>query len=112
MPDAEIAVKLLNRLLLSPGAMSSQYLDVLREGRLSFSHLIGRVMVDDLSLAYPFDLEMLTFSDGSRALRMCAEGGPGRWTDWTSLAPALTDIQSAEMSRKAEREAALIMQNF
>jgi hypothetical protein len=111
MLDAEIAVKLLNRSLLSSGTMISQYLDVLREGRLAFGHQIGRVMVDDLSNSYPFDLEMLTFSDGSRALRICTEDVPGGWTDWTSLAPAQTESRSAELSRRADREVASRMQN-
>ncbi|MEN8503570.1 MULTISPECIES: hypothetical protein [Paraburkholderia] len=112
MLDAEIAVKLLNRLLLSSGAVGSQYLEMLREGRLNFSHQIGRVMVDDLSNAYPFDIEMLIFSDGSRALRICTEACPRRWTDWVALAPASSETRSNEMSRKSDLEAARFLQSY
>jgi hypothetical protein len=85
MFDAEIAAKLLNRAMARATDESrGRHLDVLREGALVFSHRIANVMVDDSSSETPLQIELLTFGDGSQALRIRA-GNPGAsWSEWVS----------------------------
>ncbi|WP_433706020.1 hypothetical protein [Paraburkholderia sacchari] len=85
MFDAEIATKLLNR-ATSVGSEGDceRYLDVLREGSLSFSHRIARVVVDDSSSDLPLEVELLTFCDESQALRIRTGNVNASWSEWAS----------------------------
>ena len=88
MFDAEIAAKLLNRWAIKPPfAQHDNYLDLLHEGNLKFTHQAGRVSLGEKTTTNPFDLESLMFVDGSRALRIRTSGPASEWTQWTSLEP-------------------------
>jgi hypothetical protein len=85
MFDAEIAAKLLNRAMSgATGESSARYLDLLREGQLDFSHRMARLSVDDSSSEVPLEIELLTFSDGSQALRIRTGRAHGIWSAWVS----------------------------
>ncbi len=88
MFDAEAAVTLLNncaeRVLSESGDM---YLDVLREGNLTFTHergFVGTPGIDDITVCLA---ESLYFRDGSRALRVTSPHSASGWTHWTALQP-------------------------
>jgi hypothetical protein len=88
MFDAEIAAKLLNRWTIKrPFSEHDNYLDLLREGNLKFTHQAGRVSLGEKTTTNPFDLESLVFADGSRALRIRTLGLASDWTQWTALEP-------------------------
>jgi hypothetical protein len=85
MFDAEIAAKLLNRAVSAAvGESDARYLDVLREGQLNFSHRVARLSVEDSSSEVPLEIELLTFSDGSQALRIRTGRAHANWSEWVS----------------------------
>ncbi|MEK2607397.1 hypothetical protein [Burkholderia arboris] len=87
MFDAEIAAKLLNRgTSQASDDCGMQYLDVLREGLLDFSHRSERLAVEDTGSEVPREIEWLTFGDGSRALRIRTDDAPTCWSEWVSIA--------------------------
>ena len=87
MFDAEIAAKLLNRgTSQASDDCDMQYLDVLREGLLDFSHRIERLAVKDSGSEVPCEIEWLTFRDGSRALRIRTDDVQTCWSEWVSIA--------------------------
>ena len=87
MFDAEIAAKLLNRgTSQASDECGRQYLDVLREGQLDFSHRIERLDVEGAGSEVPREIEWLTFGDGSRALRIRTDDAQTGWSEWVSIA--------------------------
>jgi hypothetical protein len=85
MFDAEIAAKLLNRAVsAATGESSARILDLLREGQLDFSHRMARLSVDDSSSDVPLEIELLTFPDGSQALRIRTGRAHAIWSEWVS----------------------------
>ncbi|EMN5127579.1 hypothetical protein [Burkholderia contaminans] len=87
MFDAEIAAKLLNRgTSQASDECGVQYLDVLREGLLDFSHRIERLAVQDAGSEVPREIEWLIFRDGSRALRIRTDDVHTCWSEWVSIA--------------------------
>ena len=85
MFDAEVAAKLLNRAVSgATGESSARYLDLLREGQLDFSHRMARLSVDDSSSDVPLEIELLTFADGSQALRIRTGRAHAVWSQWVS----------------------------
>ena len=88
MLDAEIAATLLNRWdreRAYPGDQSS--LDLLQEGKLHFRHEGGDVHAHGTDADRRLRVECLTFTDGSRALRVTDADGQSRWTQWTAAEP-------------------------
>jgi hypothetical protein len=86
MFDAEIAAKLLNRgTSQASDECGRQYLDVLREGQLDFSHRIEHLAVEGAGSEVPREIEWLTFGDGSRALRIRTDDGQTGWSEWVSI---------------------------
>jgi hypothetical protein len=88
MLDAEIAATLLNRWdrkRACPGGQPP--LELLREGRLHFRHEGGDVHADDTPADRRLRVECLTFTDGSRALRVTDADGQSGWTRWTAAEP-------------------------
>jgi hypothetical protein len=84
--DAEIAARLLNRGTSQASDESEmQYLDVLREGLLDFSHLIERLPAADVGSGVPREIEWLIFRDGSRALRIRTDDAQKCWSEWVSI---------------------------
>jgi len=97
MFDAEIAAKLLNRgASRAVGEVSERYLDVLREGQLNFFHRIARVSVDDSSSEVPLEIELLTFRDGSQALRIRTGHANAIWSEWVSTTQVSNNQSLAE----------------
>jgi hypothetical protein len=88
MFDAEIAATLLNRWdrkRAHPGDQSS--LDLLQEGKLHFRHEGGDVHAHGTDADWCLRVECLTFTDGSRALRVTDADGQSGWTRWTAAEP-------------------------
>ncbi|MDT6997643.1 hypothetical protein [Burkholderia cenocepacia] len=100
MFDAEIAAKLLNRgTSQASDECGMQYLDVLREGLLDFSHGIERLAVQDAGSEVPREIEWLTFGDGSRALRIRTDDAQTCWSEWVSIAKS-GDVKSIKSAKK------------
>ena len=90
MYDAEIAATLLNRWATrSSTADFDTYLDLLREGNLSFTYQFGHVREAGVPEASAFNIESLVFGDGSRTLRVEAPDRTPRWTRWAAVEPLL-----------------------
>src|SRR5260370_35538871 len=88
MFDAEIAATLLNRWdrkRAYPGDQSP--LDLLEEGKLRFWHEGGDVHAHGNEADRLLRVECLTFTDGSRALRVTDADGQSGWTRWTAAEP-------------------------
>jgi len=88
MFDAEIAATLLNRWdrkRAYPGDQSP--LDLLEEGKLRFWHEGGDVHAHGNEADRRLRVECLTFTDGSRALRVTDADGQSGWTRWTAAEP-------------------------
>ncbi|HZZ11921.1 MAG TPA: hypothetical protein VFE79_14630 [Paraburkholderia sp.] len=88
MYDAEIAATLLNRWASRPPAVDiDAYLDLLREGNLSFTYQSGHVREAGRDEGRVFTIESLVFVDGSRTLRVEAPDQSPRWTRWAAVEP-------------------------
>ncbi|MDR6471392.1 hypothetical protein [Paraburkholderia graminis] len=88
MCDAEIAAVLLNRCTAQPfDNEEPAYLDILREGNLSFKHVVSFVGPRDIPDPEACHAESIIFADGSRALRISPVAGDSGWTRWTALQP-------------------------
>jgi hypothetical protein len=88
MFDAEIAATLLNRWgHEQPGVHRHSPLELLTEGKLSFSRQIGKIWPVPVSGESEQDIECLIFADGSRALRLWHAGGGSGWTRWAPIEP-------------------------
>jgi hypothetical protein len=88
MFDAEIAATLLNRWdRKRPCPAGQPSLEVLREGKLHFRHEGGDLLADSTDADRRLRVECLTFTDGSRALRVTDGDGQGGWTRWTAAEP-------------------------
>ncbi|AXL49075.1 hypothetical protein DSC91_000753 [Paraburkholderia caffeinilytica] len=90
MYDAEIAATLLNRWTARSSTTDFDvYLELLREGNLSFTYQSGHVRDAGIEEAGAFNIESLVFGDGSRALRVEAPDQTPRWTRWVAVEPLL-----------------------
>ncbi|MBV8627519.1 MAG: hypothetical protein JO371_06560 [Paraburkholderia sp.] len=99
MFDAEIAAKLLNRWNRSRGQPEGHSaLALLHEGKLHFKHGSGDVRAADPAADRCLSIEWLTFSDGSRALRVAVPNEQGGWSPWTATEP----IEKHEMCASDE----------
>jgi hypothetical protein len=88
MFDAEIAATLLNRWEHEqPAVHSHSPLELLREGKLSFSRHIGKIWAVPVTGESGLDIECLMFADGSRALRLWHTGADAGWTRWAPVEP-------------------------
>ncbi|WP_321811815.1 MULTISPECIES: hypothetical protein [unclassified Burkholderia] len=100
MFDAEIAAKLLNRATSQASDdCGMQYLDVLREGLLDFSHRTERLVVEDAGSDVSREIEWLTFGDGSRALRIRTDDVQMCWSEWVSIVKS-GDVKSIKSVKK------------
>lgn len=100
MFDAEIAATLLNRWdrkYAYPGDRSS--LDLLQEGKLHFRHEGGDVHAHGTDAGRRLRVECLTFTDGSRALRVTDADGQSGWTRWTAAEPVRTYSPPVSMEK-------------
>ncbi|RKE38157.1 hypothetical protein B0G76_4454 [Paraburkholderia sp. BL23I1N1] len=96
MYDAEIAATLLNRWATrSSTADFDVYLDLLREGNLSFTYQSGHVREAGLEEGSALNIETLVFDDGSRTLRVEAPDRTPRWTRWAAVEPLLPATSEA-----------------
>jgi hypothetical protein len=99
MLDAEIAVTLLNRWAGRPPTDEAEtYLELLREGGLTFAHHLGHVVTQGDASARACEVESLLFEDGSRAVRIGAHTTPVQWTRWAALVP--TDETAQETAQE------------
>jgi hypothetical protein len=106
MYDAEIAATLLNRWATRSSTTDfAAYLELLREGNLSFTFQSGHVrevgveacleagiesgVGADTEAGSAFNIESLVFGDGSRTLRVEAPDQTPRWTRWAAVEPLL-----------------------
>jgi hypothetical protein len=90
MYDAEIAATLLNRWAARSSTTNfDAYLDLLREGNLSFTYQCGHVCDAGVEEASACHIESLVFGDGSRTLRVEAPDSTPRWTRWAAVEPLL-----------------------
>jgi hypothetical protein len=102
MYDAEIAATLLNRWATRSSTTDfDAFLELLREGNLSFTYQSGHVRERDMAAGLAagietdieegsaFNIESLVFGDGSRTLRMEAPDRALRWTRWAAVEPLL-----------------------
>lgn len=90
MYDAEIAATLLNRLATRSSTTDfDTYLELLREGNLSFTYQSGHVREAGVEEGSAFHIESLVFDDGSRTLRVEAPDRTPRWTRWAAVEPLL-----------------------
>lgn len=88
MFDAQIAATLLNRWDGKRACPEGQPpLELLREGKLHFKHEGGDVHANDTPADGRLRFECLTFTDGSRALRVTDADGRSGWTRWTVAEP-------------------------
>ena len=88
MFDAEIAATLLNRWEHQQPAFDSHLpLELLREGKLTFSRHIGKMWAVPVTGESGRGIECLMFADGSRALRLWHTGGNSGWTRWAPIEP-------------------------
>jgi len=89
MHDAEVAATLLNRWQRSNRSDgSTSAVDLLREGGLSFKRYAGVCTDTSDEFIDGVEIECLTFSDGSRALRMKPRGAIDSSIGWASVAPS------------------------
>ncbi|MGF6758092.1 hypothetical protein P3T16_005513 [Paraburkholderia sp. GAS42] len=85
MFDAEIAVKLLNRIATSsPWHTCQRHLELLREGNFQFVRQFGHCDIGTGLETSEFDFESLAFADGSRAVRIHAQNRTTPWTSWVT----------------------------
>jgi hypothetical protein len=106
MYDAEIAATLLNRWATRSSTTDfATYLELLREGNLSFTYQSGHVREVGIEAAIEagieagvesgteagsaINIESLVFGDGSRTLRVEAPDRTPRWTRWAAVEPLL-----------------------
>jgi hypothetical protein len=94
MYDAEIAATLLNRWATRSSTTDfDAYLELLREGNLSFTYQSGHVrdggFEAGIEAGSAFNIESLVFGDGSRTLRVEAPDSTPRWTRWAAVEPLL-----------------------
>ncbi|MDE1007765.1 MAG: hypothetical protein OSB38_19040 [Paraburkholderia fungorum] len=90
MYDAEIAATLLNRWATRSSTTDfDTYLDLLREGNLSFTYQSGHVREAGVEEGSAFNIESLVFDDGSRTLRVEDPDRTPRWTRWAAVEPLL-----------------------
>ncbi|RKF46740.1 hypothetical protein [Paraburkholderia fungorum] len=90
MYDAEIAATLLNRWATRSSTTDfDTYLELLREGNLSFTYQSGHVREAGVAEGSAFNIESLVFDDGSRTLRVEAPDRTPRWTRWAAVEPLL-----------------------
>jgi hypothetical protein len=94
MYDAEIAATLLNRWATRSSTTDFHaYLELLREGNLSFTYQSGLVREKGIEAGLEegsaFNIESLVFGDGSRTLRVEAPDKTPRWTRWAAVEPLL-----------------------
>ncbi|MFL9909662.1 hypothetical protein [Paraburkholderia sp. RL17-337-BIB-A] len=102
MYDAEIAATLLNRWATRSSTTDfATYLELLREGNLSFTYQSGHVrevgieagieagVESGTEAGSAFNIESLVFGDGSRTLRVEAPDKTPRWTRWAAVEPLL-----------------------
>jgi hypothetical protein len=88
MFDTEIAVTLLNRWDRKRAYLGDQSpLDLLEEGKLHFWHEGGDVHARGNEAVRRLRVECLTFTDGSRALRVTDADGQSGWARWTAAEP-------------------------
>ncbi|WP_105133227.1 hypothetical protein [Burkholderia sp. BE12] len=100
MFDAEIAAKLLNRATSQASDdRGMQYLDVLREGLLDFSHRTERLVVEEGRSEVSREIEWLTFGDGSRALRIRTDDVRTGWSEWVPIVKS-GDAKSIKSAKK------------
>lgn len=96
MYDAEIAATLLNRWASRPSTVDiDAYLDLLREGNLSFTYQSGHVREAGREAERVFTVESLVFGDGSRTLRVEAPDTTPRWTRWAAVEPLQPAVSEA-----------------
>ncbi|CAB3756417.1 hypothetical protein LMG29542_02860 [Paraburkholderia humisilvae] len=94
MFDAEIATTLLNRWERMPRTDGVSALELLREGKLAFSHhRYTAARVNDTCDSGAFDIELLTFDDGSTALRLSAAAQLAAWSRWVAIDPVTDETQ-------------------
>ena len=95
MFDAEIATTLLNRWERMPRTEGLSALELLREGKLAFRHhRCTTARVNDTRDSGAFDIELLTFDDGSTALRLSTGAQLAAWTRWVPIDPVTDEAQA------------------
>ena len=90
MFDAQIAATLLNRWDAKRACPEEPpSLELLREGKLHFTHEGGEVRAIDTPADGRLCIECLTSADGSRALRFAEANEKSGWTTWIAAEPVL-----------------------
>jgi hypothetical protein len=106
MFDAEIATTLLNRWERIQRTEGASALELLREGKLAFSHHVGTIArVNDADDGSAIDIELLTFDDGSTALRLSAGTRLAGWTRWVPIDPVSEENEAVESENLRSRVA-------
>ncbi len=97
MHDADFATTLLNgwKRTSEREDDGSSAIDLLREGGLEFKYFRGRCLEASDQTGDDFEIECITFHDGSRALRLAEHGSVLEFAKWVAVAPSPRGAKSS-----------------